>query len=146
MNDGETGDEGSDRRDRIFAVKELSSAQRQELLGRISTAVVQSVKKASGKGPEHVKSYFLDDMLVIVTKGGVSIAERTMLDGGRDDAVRTFRQVLDEQMAPALRELVVELTGRSVIGYQSQVTFAPDRVIAIYIFDDSIGLSTTIGE
>lgn len=108
-----------------------------EDLSRISSAVVQAQKKALGKGPENVKATFLDDMLIVVSKGGITTAERTMLNHGQDDAVREIRRVIEIEMVAPLTDMVSEITGREVIGYQSQIMFAPDRVIAVYVFDDA---------
>lgn len=103
----------------------------------ISRAVMTAYKKALGKGPESVKSYFLDDMLVVVSKGGITTTERTMLDHGQPESVREIRRVLEIEMSDGLSQQISELTGRTVIAYQSQIMFAPDRVIAVYVFDDS---------
>lgn len=109
-----------------------------ELLGRISTAVVRTMKKNFGKGPERVRAYFLDDMLVVVSKEGVTPAERTLLDAGKQAAVRDFRQLFEDHMKDELTAMIAEMTGREVISYRSQIMFEPDRVVAVYVFDDPL--------
>ena len=108
------------------------------LLAEISRAVVQHAKATMGKGPERVRSYFLDDMLVIVSKGGFTTAEQTMVDVGQQDSVREFRRRLEHELAPQLQQLIAELTGREVLASESTVSFGPDRVIAIYVFDSTL--------
>ncbi len=116
---------------------EVSELERgQSLLSRISTEMVRTQKQFFGKGPTQAKSYFLDDMLIIVMKGGLTTAEKTMLDFGEADKVREFRQVFENQMAGRLTSMIEGLTGRKVVNYQSQVLFAPDRVLEIFVFDD----------
>ncbi len=108
----------------------------QSLLARISTEMVRAQKDFFGKGPTKAKSYFLDDMLIIVMQGGVTTAEKTMLEFGEDDKVRDFRQTFENQMTERLTGLVEELTGRKVLTYQSQIMFDPDRVVEMFVFDD----------
>jgi uncharacterized protein YbcI len=108
----------------------------ESLLSRISTEVVRAQKEFFGKGPTQAKSYFLDDMLIIVMKGGTTTAEKTMLDFGEEDKVRDFRQTFENQMTEKLTGLIEELTGRTVLTYQSQIMFGPDRVVELFVFDD----------
>ena len=108
----------------------------QSLLTRLSTEMVRAQKTFFGKGPVQAKSYFLDDMLIIVMKGGLTTAERTMLDFGEGDKVRDFRQTFENKMTERLTGMVEELTGRKVLTYQSQIMFGPDRVVEMFIFDD----------
>ncbi len=109
--------------------------QGQSLLARISTEMVRAKKEDFGKGPTRAKSYFLDDMLVVVMRGGLTTAERTLIDVGEEDKVREFRQVFQNQMALKLTGLVEELTGRKVLTYQSQIMFGPDRVVEMFVLD-----------
>jgi uncharacterized protein YbcI len=106
------------------------------LLSRISTEMVRAKKEYFGKGPTQARSYFLDDMLIVVMKGGLTTAEKTMLQFGEDDKVRDFRQVFENQMRDKLTGVVEELTGRRVLTYQSQIMFDPDRIVEMFVFDD----------
>lgn len=106
------------------------------LLAQLSTEMVRAQKQFFGKGPVQAKSYFLDDMLFIVMKGGFTTAEKTMLEFGREDKVRDFRQVFENEMTERLTTLIEDITERKVLTYQSQVLFDPDRVIEMFVFDD----------
>jgi uncharacterized protein YbcI len=108
------------------------------LLERISTEMVQAHKKYFGKGPTRAKSYLLDDFLLIVMRGGLTVAERTMVDAGQEDQVRSFRQGFENEMTKRFSDMVGEATGRTVIGYQSQVLFEPDVIVEIFVFDDKV--------
>ncbi len=108
----------------------------QGLLARISTEMVRAQKEFFGKGPTQAKSYFVDDMLFVVMKGGMTTAEKTMLEFGEADKVRDFRQVFENRMTDRLTGMIEEITGRKVLTYQSQILFEPSRVIEIFVFDD----------
>lgn len=113
------------------------SAAPPTLTSRISTEVVRTLKQYWGKGPVEVKSYFVDDLLLVVMKGGMTTAEETMLEFGESDAVRQYRQLFQNRMADKLIGLIEEITGREVATYQSQVLFEPSRVVELFFFDDA---------
>ena len=105
-----------------------SSGGHGDLLARISTEMVRTQKQFFGKGPTKAKSYMLDDFLIIVMRGGVTVAERTMLEADRERLVREFRQEFENEMGGRLIGMIEELTGRKVVTYQSQILFDPDRL------------------
>lgn len=106
---------------------------------RISNAMVGAQKKYFGKGPVRTKSYFVDDLLFIVMRGGMTRAEETMIDFEQTDQVRDFRQTFENEMTERLTTMIEDLTGRKVLTYQSQILFDPDLVIEIFVFDKGLG-------
>jgi uncharacterized protein YbcI len=114
-----------------------SAPPEQGLLARISTEVVRTLKDSFGKGPLKAKSYMLDDFLIVVMRGGVTVAEQTMLDRDHGDLVREFRQTYQNEMGDELVAKVEVLTGRKVVNYQSQILFEPHIVVEIFFFDDT---------
>ena len=88
-----------------------------DLLTQISNQMVHAQKKFFGKGPTSAKSYMLDDMLLIVMRGGFTTAEMTMLEFGQQDLVRQFRQIFENEMTDRLHKMIEELTGRKVLTY-----------------------------
>lgn len=109
------------------------------LLSRISTEMVQAMKQLYGKGPVSAKSYLVDDLLFVVMREMITQAERTMLDAGRGDTVREFRQEFENEVAETLTSIVQRLTGRRVVTYQSQVLFDPNLTVEIFVFEDRTG-------
>jgi uncharacterized protein YbcI len=107
------------------------------LLSRISTQMVRAMKQYYGKGPVSAKSYLVDDLLFIVMREGITQSEQTMLDSGRENTVRQFRQEFENEMAERLTYMVEQLTGRRVINYQSQVMFNPNMSVEMFVFDDN---------
>jgi uncharacterized protein YbcI len=105
------------------------------LLARISNEMVRAQKEFFGKGPTKAKSYMLDDMLIIVMRGGMTTAEKTMLEFGKEHQVREFRQLFENEMTERLTSKMEELTGRRIVNYQSQVMFDPDVVVEMFVFD-----------
>jgi uncharacterized protein YbcI len=108
----------------------------QGLLAKISTEVVRTMKDSFGKGPLKAKSYMLDDFLLVVMRGGVTVAEQTMLDRGHGDLVREFRQTYQNEMGDDLVAKIELLTQRKVVNYQSQILFEPHIVMEVFFFAD----------
>jgi uncharacterized protein YbcI len=115
-------------------------------LGAISRELVAVMKQEYGRGPVSAKAYLIDDFLLVVMRGGLTTAERTMLEKGRPDAVREFRQIFENEMSQDLIAVVERLTGRKVVTYQSQIFFDPDIIIEMFFFAEPAGaeaLATT---
>jgi len=53
-----------------------------EVLTAISDGMVALLKEFYGRGPTRAKSYYEDDLVVCVLRGGFSRVEQTLLDGG----------------------------------------------------------------
>jgi uncharacterized protein YbcI len=111
----------------------------QSLLRRLSTEMVRMQKHAFGKGPIHAKAYMFDDLLMVVMRDGLTVAEKTMLDFGQADLVRNFRQQFENDMTSRMIEPIERLTGRKVLTYQSQIMFDPDVIVEIFVFDEAGG-------
>ena len=58
-----------------------------DVLTAISDGMVALLKEFYGRGPTRTKSYYEDDLVVCVLRGGFSRVEQTLLDGGRGAAV-----------------------------------------------------------
>src|SRR5215212_10086350 len=116
-----------------------TDAAGQSVMAKISTEVVRTLKESFGKGPVKAKSYLLDDFLLVVMRGGATVAEETMLERGHGDLVRQFRQTYQNEMGDSLIAKVEALTGRKVVNYQSQVFFDPQIVIEIFFFESHDG-------
>ena len=107
-----------------------------DVLAQLSDDMVRAKKQFFGKGPEQAKSYMLDDMLFVVMRGGLTTAEQTMLRFGRQNMVRQFRQLFENEMTEVLTGLVEETTGRTVVNYQSQIMFDPDIIVEMFVFGE----------
>jgi hypothetical protein len=57
-----------------------------DVLTAISDGMVALLKEFYGRGPTRAKSYYQDDLVVCVLRGGFSRVEETLLEGGRGPA------------------------------------------------------------
>ena len=104
-----------------------------DVLTAISDGLVGLLKQFYGHGPTRVKSYYEDDLVVCVLRGGFSRVEQTLLDGGRGDAVIKQRMEFQEVMRERFAAVIEDATGRRVIGFMSGNQQHPDLMCEVFI-------------
>ncbi len=106
-----------------------------DVLTEISDGLVGLLKEFYGQGPTRTKTYYQDDLVVCLLRGGFSRVERTLLEGGRGDAVIQQRMEFQEVMRARFVEVVEHATSRSVIGFMSGNQQHPDLMCEVFILD-----------
>jgi uncharacterized protein YbcI len=104
-----------------------------DVLTAISDGLVALLKEFYGRGPMRAKSYFEDDLVVCVLRGGFSRVEQTLLDGGRGAAVINQRMEFQDVMRPRFEAVIEDATGRRVIGFMSGNQQDPDLMCEVFI-------------
>ena len=104
-----------------------------EVLTAISDGMVALLKEFYGRGPTRTKSYYEDDLVVCVLRGGFSRVEQTLLDGGRGASVINQRMEFQEVMRDRFDAVIEHATGRRVIGFMSGNQQRPDMMCEVFI-------------
>ena len=104
-----------------------------QVLTTISDGMVALLKEFYGRGPTRAKSYYEDDLVVCVLRGGFSRVEQTLLDGGRGTAVIRQRMEFQELMRDRFVAVIESATGRRVIGFMSGNQQHPDLMCEVFI-------------
>lgn len=104
-----------------------------EMLTAISDGMVALLKEFYGRGPTRTKSYYEDDIVVCVLRGGFSRVEQTLLEGGRGAAVIQQRMEFQELMRERFEAVIEYATGRQVIGFMSGNQQHPDMMCEVFI-------------
>jgi uncharacterized protein YbcI len=104
-----------------------------DVLTAISDGMVALLKEFYGRGPTRTKSYYEDDLVVCVLRGGFSRVEQTLLDGGRGAAVIQQRLEFQEVMRDRFTGVIEDATGRPVIGFMSGNQQHPDMMCEVFI-------------
>jgi uncharacterized protein YbcI len=104
-----------------------------DVLTAISDGMVALLKEFYGRGPSRAKSYYEDDLVVCVLRGGFSRVEQTLLDGGRGPAVIQQRMEFQEVMRERFAAVIEGATGRPVIGFMSGNQQEPDMMCEVFI-------------
>ena len=95
--------------------------------------MVALLKEFYGRGPTRTKSYYEDDLVVCVLRGGFSRVEQTLLDGGRGAAVISQRMEFQDVMRDRFDAVIEQATGRRVIGFMSGNQQDPDMMCEVFI-------------
>ena len=109
------------------------AAKHGEILTAISDGMVALLKEFYGRGPTKTKTYFQDDLVVCLLRGGFSKVEETLLQGGRGHAVIQQRMEFQEVMRHRFTDVVEAATGRPVIGFMSGNQQGPDIMCEVFI-------------
>jgi uncharacterized protein YbcI len=104
-----------------------------DVLTAISDGMVALLKEFYGHGPSRTKSYYADDLVVCVLRGGFSTVEETLLEGGRGAAVIQQRMEFQELMRQRFEGVIESATGRRVIGFMSGNQQHPDMMCEVFI-------------
>ena len=116
-------------------VTESEVTPQSDIRARISRTVVSMLKEFYGRGPVKAKSYYMDDVVLVVLSGGFSQAEATLLAAGQGKAVTDQRTVFQEAMRERFSAAIEEITGRSVISFMSANDQRSDITSELFILE-----------
>ena len=107
-----------------------------ERLAAVSNAVVAIFSECYGRGPTKAKTYIFDNYVFCVLEDILTTVERTLVENGHEDLVRTVRLTFQEAVSERFTGAVAEIMGRNVVAYHSQVTFHPAMGFEIFVLED----------
>lgn len=117
----------------------VQAEHRGTALARISNRIVQLHKEYYGRGPTKAKTYFQDDLVVVLMRGGFTKVEETLLEAGRGASVIKQRMDFQEAMRPRFKEVIEEELGRKVSGFMSGSHQEPDLLGEMFILEPESG-------
>ena len=104
-------------------------------LANISRRIVQLHKEFYGKGPTTAKTYYHDDLVVVLMRGGFTRVEETLLQSGRGDAVKQQRAEFQQAMREPFTRVIEEETGRKVVAFMSTSHQHPDMLGELFVLE-----------
>jgi uncharacterized protein YbcI len=99
----------------------------------ISNGMVALLKDFYGVGPTQAKTYYHDDLVVCLMRGGFTRVEPTLLEGGRTTAVIQQRMEFQEVMRDRFISVIEYATGRHVVGFMSGNQQNPDMICEVFV-------------
>lgn len=110
-----------------------STREHGDTLTAISDGMVRLLKEFYGRGPTQTKSYYQDDIVVCLLRGGFTKVEETLLEAGRGGAVVQQRMEFQELMRERFEEVIEAAVGREVIGFMSGSQQEPDLMCEVFV-------------
>jgi uncharacterized protein YbcI len=95
--------------------------------------MVALMKEFFGRGPTQAKTYYHDDLVICLMRGGYTRAERTLWEGGRGAAVIQQRMDFQELMRERFAAVIESATGRQVVGFMSGNQQDPDIMCEVFV-------------
>jgi uncharacterized protein YbcI len=126
--------------------------RRGEQLTNISNALGRLHKEYYGKGPTQAKTFFVDDTVMCVLRGGFTAIERTLIESGQESPVREIRRSFQQAMRDRFTEVIEGSLDRKVIAYMSQVHAETEISIEVFLLkpeeenDEEEGVETPAGQ
>jgi len=104
-------------------------------LAGISRAVVRIHAEHYGRGPDRAKTIWQRDVILCLLEEVYTPAERTLIQAGRFDQVRSLRTAFQDEVEPLLRAAVEAVTGRRVRAFLSQVSAEPELASEVFVLE-----------
>ena len=115
---------------------EHEAAQRVGVMeGTISTEIVQLLKEHAGRGPTECRTYFAEELVIVLLRGGYNRMEDSLFEDGKWLDVRASRQTFQDTMEGRFTEVIERLTGREVAAFMSASHQNPDLQIEAFVLD-----------
>jgi uncharacterized protein YbcI len=109
--------------------------ERGAMLATISNTIVGLYKKLYGKGPTKARSYYLEDLVVCVLRGGLTRAELTLAKNGRAEAVTRQRSEFQEAVREEFVAAIEAIVGRKVSAFMSMTHIDPEVSVEIFVLE-----------
>ena len=115
---------------------EQEQLQGGRLLVAVADGVVRLLRDFAGKGPTSCKAHWAGpDILVVMLRGGFSVAEQTLFEGGHGQAVRESRMKLQDTLEARMSAMIEELTGRKVVAFMNASHQDPDLTAELFVLE-----------
>jgi uncharacterized protein YbcI len=101
----------------------------------ISSGMVAIYKEYMGRGPETVSTTITGDAVLTVLRGGLTKAERSLVESGDAETVRNVRRKFQDAMEDDIRELVGRSLGRECNGFLSDHDVLDDVAVEVVLLN-----------
>ena len=102
----------------------------------ISKEVTKFYVKTLGVGPRELKTYIIEDMVIVRLQGALLPIEKKLLESkGGVELVKNIRQVLHEITTKPLGKIIEKITNRKVRSSHSDISTKTGERIHVFILD-----------
>ena len=109
----------------------------------ISNGITRLHREHSGRGATIARTIIERDYVVCFLEDIYTPVERTLIEAGRQEDVGKMRHLFQQAMRPNFIQCVEDATGRKVVQFMSQVAFAPDMAVEVFVLEPEAGDATS---
>jgi uncharacterized protein YbcI len=117
-------------------------AARGRLAAAISTGVVHVFFEHTGRGPTKARTTIDGETVVVILQDGMTKAERSLVEAGKQAEVLELRRSFQETMRPDLIAVVERLTACEVQVFMSANHIAPDTAAEVFLVTPGVFATT----
>ncbi len=112
-----------------------------ELEGAICEGMARFEQDYMGRGPKHIHSYLIGDLLVVRLQGVLTAAEQQLVktlpaEKGRD-LLKEVRTQLIESARPLMEAMVQEVTGVKVLSLHHDISTSTGEEVVLFTLAES---------
>jgi uncharacterized protein YbcI len=109
-----------------------------ELNAALGSAVVGIYRTHLGRGPSSASAFHNDDVVTVIMREVMTLAERTLAQSGSAPVVMNMRRLIQETMEDDFRVAVERLTGRKVVAFMNGNHVDPDIAVEVFVLDGAL--------
>ena len=107
-----------------------------EIEAEISDAMVKFEVEYMGRGPKEVRSYILEDMILVRLKGVLTQAEQQLTKSSDGvELIKSMRSTLIKNARPILFEVIGDITGVKAIGLYTDISAVRSERVIVFMLD-----------
>jgi uncharacterized protein YbcI len=99
----------------------------------VSNAITRLHREYYGRGATTTHTVIQRNYVIAFLSDIYTPVERTLIDDGHHETVKTTRQAFQMTMSDRFGAAVEEIMGRKVIAFMSQVHFDPDMAAEVFV-------------
>jgi uncharacterized protein YbcI len=104
-----------------------------KVLAAITEGLIGLQEEFYGRAPESARTYFVENVVVCVMRGGFTRVEATLLEEGRGEAVLRQRREFQALMRDRYEAVIEHAAGRPVVGFMSGNQQDPDMMCEVFV-------------
>ena len=114
---------------------------RGEIEAAVCQVITQLEQEYMGRGPKHIHTHLLDDLIVVRLQGVLTAAEQHLVktrqpDKGRD-LLKQVRTQLIETARPVLEELILKVTGVNVVSLHHDISVITGEEVVLFTLTEN---------
>jgi len=115
-----------------------------QLEDALSKSILQFEKDYIGRGPQSIRTYIVEDLIVVRLRDALTVAEQKLIESPDGASlVKQMREKLLEESRLLLTQIVHQMTGTKVVSMVSSVDI--ERAERILLFTLDTNLSRKLG-